>query len=245
MSPSRKCGVRLNSREREQIGLEPEALLMRTAINLSIDAHRARVVHDEQVEWEEVILMADALPVQPAVRDRERLARLGQKLREIFLAYRVDGMAGKCVTKMSNWSAGFLFRRHIVHFVRQDQPDSACQNALTHLPVRQAVRSNPDVSLRTDAPVLRHCSQGLPRCERRRLCWALPLPVRPCQGTSDPRRHSAPNSLGRCRPRGAWWPRPPRRLAQWRDPTTWRRTVVLSSEGLPSHSCPHVFTLYQ
>ncbi|MCX2863609.1 RNA polymerase sigma factor [Paucibacter sp. PLA-PC-4] len=91
--------ARLASYEREQVVLEPEAFLMRTAINLSIDAHRARVVHGEQVVLEEVILVDDSPPVESVVLGRERLARLeqclgrlGEKPREIFLAHRVDGL---------------------------------------------------------------------------------------------------------------------------------------------------------
>lgn len=91
--------VRLASYEREQVVLEPEAFLMRTAINLSIDAHRARVMHGEQVALEEAILVDDAPPVESVVLGRERLvrleqclARLGEKPRAIFLAHRVDGL---------------------------------------------------------------------------------------------------------------------------------------------------------
>ena len=91
--------ARLASYEREQVVLEPEAFLMRTAINLSIDAHRARVVHGEQVVLEEVILVDDSPPVEAVVLGRERLARLeqclgrlGEKPRDIFLAHRVDGL---------------------------------------------------------------------------------------------------------------------------------------------------------
>ncbi|MBI3348589.1 MAG: RNA polymerase sigma factor, partial [Burkholderiales bacterium] len=35
--------VRLACYEREQVVVQPEAFMMRTALNLSIDAHRARV----------------------------------------------------------------------------------------------------------------------------------------------------------------------------------------------------------
>jgi RNA polymerase sigma factor (sigma-70 family) len=91
--------ARLASYEREQVVLEPEAFLMRTAINLSIDAHRARVMHGEQVVLEDDILVDDAPPVESVVLGRERLvrleqclARLGEKPREIFLAHRIDGL---------------------------------------------------------------------------------------------------------------------------------------------------------
>lgn len=91
--------ARLVNYEREQVVVEPEAFLMRTAINLSIDAHRARVVHGEQVVLEEVILVDDAPPVESVVLGRERLvrleqclARLGEKPRAIFMAHRIDGL---------------------------------------------------------------------------------------------------------------------------------------------------------
>lgn len=91
--------ARLASYEREQVVVEPEAFLMRTAINLSIDAHRSRVVHGEQVVLDEVVLKDDAPPVESVVLSRERmarleqcLARLGEKPREMFLAHRVDGL---------------------------------------------------------------------------------------------------------------------------------------------------------
>jgi len=87
------------SYEREQVVLEPEAFLMKTAINLSIDAHWARVVHGEQMVLEEVILVDDSPPVESIVLSRERmvrleqcLARLGEKQRDMFMAHRMDGL---------------------------------------------------------------------------------------------------------------------------------------------------------
>jgi len=91
--------ARLVSYERQQVVLEPEAFLMTTAINLSIDAHRARVNHGEQVVLEEVTLADDSPPVESVVLGRERLvrleqclARLGEKPRDMFLAHRIDGL---------------------------------------------------------------------------------------------------------------------------------------------------------
>ena len=91
--------ARLVSYEREHLVLEPDAFLMKTAINLSIDAHRSRVVHGEQVVLEDVILADDSPPVESVVLGRERLvrlerclARLGEKQRDIFLAHRMDGL---------------------------------------------------------------------------------------------------------------------------------------------------------
>lgn len=91
--------VRLACYEREQIVAKPEAFLMRTALNLSIDAHRARVSHGVEVLLDEVVLVDSAPGAEAVVLARERLARLSlclgrlnEKTRDIFLSHRVDGM---------------------------------------------------------------------------------------------------------------------------------------------------------
>lgn len=77
----------------------PEAFLMQTALNLSIDEHRGRLAHGEQVELEEVVLVDEAPPVESVVLGRERVARLTYclgrlpaKNRDILLAHRLDGL---------------------------------------------------------------------------------------------------------------------------------------------------------
>ena len=92
--------VRLACYEREQTVDKPEAFLMRTALNLSIDAHRMRVNHGEEVLLDEVVLIDAAPTAEAVVLARERIARLSvclgrltEKTRDIFLAYRVDGMS--------------------------------------------------------------------------------------------------------------------------------------------------------
>ena len=91
--------VRLACYEREQTVSRPEAFLMRTALNLSVDAHRARVNHGEEVLLDEVVLVDSAPGAEAVVLARERLARLSlclgrlnEKTRDIFLSHRVDGM---------------------------------------------------------------------------------------------------------------------------------------------------------
>src|SRR5512145_1666949 len=91
--------VRLVSYQRDQIVDKPEAFLMRTALNLSVDAHRMRVSHEEEVVLDEVVLADEAPAVESVVLGRERmarltqcLARLGEKNRDIFLAHRLDGL---------------------------------------------------------------------------------------------------------------------------------------------------------
>lgn len=76
----------------------PEAFLMRTAINLSIDAHRAKTVRGEEVAIDHVPLVDIAPGAEALLLGKERLARmtvcierLPERTREIFLAHRLDG----------------------------------------------------------------------------------------------------------------------------------------------------------
>jgi RNA polymerase sigma-70 factor (ECF subfamily) len=78
----------------------PEAFLMRAALNLSIDAHRAQVTRGEQVLLEDVVLVDASPGVEAVLLARERMARLGvclgrlnPRTRAIFLAHRIDGMS--------------------------------------------------------------------------------------------------------------------------------------------------------
>jgi RNA polymerase sigma-70 factor (ECF subfamily) len=91
--------VRLAQYARQQPVARPEAFLMRTALNLLVDAHRIRVSHGEEVLLEEVVLVDPMPDPEATLLARERmtrlsvcLGRLSDKTREIFLAHRVDGM---------------------------------------------------------------------------------------------------------------------------------------------------------
>lgn len=91
--------VRLACYERDRVVTVPEAFLMRTALNLSIDVHRASVTRGEEVLLDEVVLIDTAPDAEAVVLARERvtrlshcLGRLNEKTRDIFLAHRVDGM---------------------------------------------------------------------------------------------------------------------------------------------------------
>lgn len=77
--------------------LNPEAFLMRAALNLSIDAHR-RSGHGEEVALDDVLLVDVAPGAEAVLLGKERmqrmascLARLPERSRAIFLAHRVDG----------------------------------------------------------------------------------------------------------------------------------------------------------
>lgn len=76
----------------------PEAYLMRTAINLSIDAHRSRSVQGEEVAMDDLVLVDVAPGVEAYLLGKERLARLSVCLsrlparsRQILVAHRLDG----------------------------------------------------------------------------------------------------------------------------------------------------------
>lgn len=92
--------VRLAVYERDTPVAKPEAFLMRAALNLSIDAHRARALWGERVLAEELPLVDTAPGAEATVLARERLARLGlclgqlsERTRTIYLENRIDGMS--------------------------------------------------------------------------------------------------------------------------------------------------------
>ncbi|CAM4160386.1 RNA polymerase sigma factor [Roseateles saccharophilus] len=91
--------ARLACYEREQVVERPEAFLMRTAINLSIDAHRAQMTRGDEVLAEEVVLVDFAPTAEAVLLAKERLARLSvgisrlsETTRTIFLSHRIDGL---------------------------------------------------------------------------------------------------------------------------------------------------------
>lgn len=92
--------VRLACYEQDNHVEQPEAFLMRAALNLSIDAHRASATRGEQVMLDEVVLLDGRPGVEDVLLNRERIARLSQclaalsdKTRDIFLAHRIDGQS--------------------------------------------------------------------------------------------------------------------------------------------------------
>ena len=117
--------VRLACYERDQPVEQPEAFLMRTALNLSIDVHRARVNHGDEVLVEEVVLLDVAPGTEAVVLARERmvrlsvgLGRLGEKTRNIFLAHRVDGLTYQEIAKRHGLSTSTV-EKHIARATLQ------------------------------------------------------------------------------------------------------------------------------
>lgn len=111
--------IRLAGYQREQVVVAPEAFLMRTALNLSIDVHRTKVSQGEEVVLDDVVLV-DATPSAEAVLlARERMARLGvclarlnDKTRDIFLSYRVQGLSYREIASLHQVSVSTV-EKHV------------------------------------------------------------------------------------------------------------------------------------
>ena len=93
---AQEAWLRISRRLREQTVPNPEAYLIRTAINLSVDDHRARCVRGSEVVVDDLALPDVAPGVEEQLLGKERLDRMWQCLdrmpartREIFLAHRV------------------------------------------------------------------------------------------------------------------------------------------------------------
>uniref|UniRef100_UPI001E36498C RNA polymerase sigma factor n=1 Tax=Pelomonas sp. KK5 TaxID=1855730 RepID=UPI001E36498C len=85
--------------EQDQMIERPDAFLMRIALNLSIDAHRAVASRGDEVCVEDVVVIDCSPSTEAVVLARERTARLSvcigrltPKARDIFLSYRLEGM---------------------------------------------------------------------------------------------------------------------------------------------------------
>ena len=117
--------VRLACYEREQAVAKPEAFLMRTALNLSIDTYRMRVNHGEEVLLDEVVLIDNTPTAEAIVLARERVARLSvclgrlnEKTRDIFLSHRLDGMSYQQIAQRNQLSISTV-EKHVAKATMQ------------------------------------------------------------------------------------------------------------------------------
>jgi RNA polymerase sigma factor (sigma-70 family) len=115
--------VRLHCYELEQAIEKPEAFLMKTALNLSIDAHRTRASHGEEVMLDDVVIVDTAPGTEDVLLSRERLrrlsecvARMNDKTRTIFLAHRLDGMSYREIGKLHGLSISSV-EKHVAKAV--------------------------------------------------------------------------------------------------------------------------------
>lgn len=110
--------IRLNCYEGEEVR-EPDAFLMRTALNLSIDGYRARQAHGPEVVLDEAVVVDTAPGTEQVVLNRERLdrlseglARLNEKTREIFMAHRIEGLSYREIGQRFGLSASTV-EKHV------------------------------------------------------------------------------------------------------------------------------------
>jgi RNA polymerase sigma-70 factor (ECF subfamily) len=117
--------VRLAGYEAEQAVERPEAFLMRTALNLSIDAHRMRVGRGEEVLVEDVVLVDLAPTAEETLLAKERverlsagLARLSETTRSVFLSHRVEGETYEAIARRHGMSISAV-HKHVAKAVLQ------------------------------------------------------------------------------------------------------------------------------
>lgn len=116
--------LKLMRYERDHTVDSPDAFLMRTALNLAIDAYRVQRNRGEMVLLEEMTLdelaWADPAPTAEAtLLAKERLARLaeslvdvGAKTRRIYLAHRLDGMTYQEIAQLHGLSVSAV-EKHV------------------------------------------------------------------------------------------------------------------------------------
>lgn len=111
--------LRLAMFEGQEAVVEPEAFLMRAALNLSTDAYRAKANRGEQLELEDVVLVdstpsgeARVMAQQQVARLSECLAALPSKTRDIFLAHRHEGLRYQDIATLCGLSVSAV-EKHI------------------------------------------------------------------------------------------------------------------------------------
>lgn len=111
--------VRLAQYERGQPVVQPEAFLMRAALNLSIDTHRLRQSRGTEVLLDDVVLIDSTPSAEATLLARERLQRLSvglgrlpERTRAFFLAHRIEGKSYTEIAREHNLSVTAV-ERHI------------------------------------------------------------------------------------------------------------------------------------
>lgn len=92
--------VRMTCFARDHHVENPEAYLMKTAINLAYDAHRISERRGDEVVLEDAVIVDPSPGVEDELLNRERmermsacLARLSDRTRDMFIAHRMHGMS--------------------------------------------------------------------------------------------------------------------------------------------------------
>ena len=115
--------MRLACYERKQPVDKPEAFLMQTALNLSIDAHRVRTNRGEEVMLDDVVLVDTTPSAETVLLAKERTARLSvglgrltEKTRQVFLAHRIEGMSYQEIARRQGLSVSTV-EKHVAKAV--------------------------------------------------------------------------------------------------------------------------------
>jgi len=111
--------IRFDSYQRDHTVDDPDAFLMKVALNLSIDMHRGRRAHGDEVTLEDVVIIDTSPPAEDVLQARERTERLGlflgrltAKTRDMFLAHRFEGMTYKEIARQHGVSVSTV-EKHV------------------------------------------------------------------------------------------------------------------------------------
>jgi RNA polymerase sigma-70 factor (ECF subfamily) len=111
--------VRLACYSQERTVEQPEAFLMRAALNLSIDAYRETKGRGEAVVFDEAVLVDTSPGVEAVALARERMTRLleclrglNTKSRDILLDHRFHGMSYQEIARKHGLSVSAV-EKHI------------------------------------------------------------------------------------------------------------------------------------
>jgi RNA polymerase sigma factor (sigma-70 family) len=122
---AQEAWLRLDAYRRVRTVEAPEAFLMRTALNLAIDAHRVAQRRGETVALEEAVLVDCSPSAEEVLLARERVARLSACLlrltprtRGIFLAHRLEGKTYAQIAQEYGITVSGV-ERHIAKAIRQ------------------------------------------------------------------------------------------------------------------------------
>jgi len=117
--------VRLSVYEQDRVVEQPDALLMRIAQNLSIDAYREAVNHGETVCVDDVLIIDGSSSTEDIVLARERTARLSVglgrltvKTRDIFLSHRLEGLTYKEIAQRHGLTISTV-EKHVARAILQ------------------------------------------------------------------------------------------------------------------------------
>jgi RNA polymerase sigma factor (sigma-70 family) len=117
--------LRMDAYARQQPVEETAAFMMRTALNLAVDAHRSSLRRGEEVELDETVHVDTSPSAEASVLAREQLVRMSAglrrpngKARDIFMAHRLDGLSYTEIARRQGLSVNTV-EKHVAKAVPQ------------------------------------------------------------------------------------------------------------------------------